>query len=215
MKIVKQSVEILTELDSKKMLRKIEKMGRIAWKSEKRNPDGEDYEKTKAFIRVIMNAKHESVIEHESISFIIITNRAIANEIVRHRIASYTQVSTRYYNHNKKSNGKHMVCIKPLDFKDGTEVFKIWERVMRVAEESYVKLRKHKVKPEDSRGVLPLDLATEIGITMNFRSITHFINLRGDKSAHPQVRELAKMLLIELHSKIDVLFDDLYEKYIK
>jgi len=194
MKIVEQKVEILHVLDREKILKLIEVAGRTAYKSEKRITENS----ASKFVQKIVKLKHLSVLEHISVSFRIITNRAIGNEIVRHRIASYTQESTRYV----KYTGE-LEFIEPMLIR---EDYIVWAELMEEIEKTYHNLIKNKVKPEIARGVLPLDLKTEIVVTMNLRSWLHFIDLRTDTTAHYQIRAVANEIKEIFNTTIPEIF---------
>ena len=173
MKIIKQNVKLLWVTPNAE--EEIEKAARLCYQS-KVNPDTRD-----RFIRGLIKSGYESVIEHASASFLITTNRAIANEIVRHRLASYSQISTRYVAYRNKIS-----VIQPYGL--NTKNYHLWVLATEKAEETYKKLLKNGEKPEIARDVLPLCLATQLTTTANFREWRHFIKLRTSKKAHPQIR---------------------------
>ena len=109
MNIIEPGFEVLDDLDGRRMLRKIEAAGRICYKSEENITDGS----AEIFVRSILKNGHESVIEHEKISVRVVCDRGVSHEIVRHRIASYSQESTRYCNYSKEKFGKELTFIKP------------------------------------------------------------------------------------------------------
>lgn len=188
MRIGKQKVELLFPQSYEELTEKIEIAGRVCYQSE---PKG-DPEK---FIRMIIKRGHESVLEHGSLTFKVRTNRAIANEIVRHRLASYSQESTRYV---KYDDIEFIPCNNQVqkDFYQDVE----W---------LYKKLIDRKLKPEEARDILPNATATSLVMTMNFRELRHFLRLRLDKAAHPQIRELAGMILEVLKEKYPVFVEDI------
>ena len=205
MKIINQSHEILTDyiFTSEgviQMLKNIEKAGRTAYKSEGKTTDLS----FRRFVRMIIDRGHESVLEHESISVKLTTNRAIANELVRHRLASYTQESTRYVNYGKKGEIRFIMPIlkNKLDKVNFIMLFK-------QAEKNYNSLIEIGLKPEIARDILPLATATEIVITANLREWRHIFKLRIHKTAHPQMRELMKMVLSDFKKYIPIIFDDI------
>lgn len=110
MRVIRAGYEILDEIDGDEILRKIEKIGRVCYKSE----DKITGQSSERFVQNIIKSGHESVIEHEKISVRIICDRGVSHEIVRHRIASYSQESTRYCNYYKDKFGKELTVIKPL-----------------------------------------------------------------------------------------------------
>ena len=191
MRIGKQKVELLNPQSYEELTEKIEIAGRVCYQSE---PKG-DPEK---FIRMIIKRGHESVLEHGSLTFKLRTNRAIANEIVRHRLASYSQESTRYVKYDD-------IEFIPGDRLGGSYA----EDMMTRIEEAYIFLIGQEFKPEEARDILPNATATTLVMTMNFRELRHFLKLRLDKAAHPQIRELAGMILEILKEKYPVFVEDI------
>ncbi|MCD6255299.1 MAG: FAD-dependent thymidylate synthase [Deltaproteobacteria bacterium] len=205
MKIIRPYFIIEDSIDGEEILRRIERAGRTAYKSEhKITPDS-----AKKFVKMILDLGHESVIEHEKVTVRVICDRGISHEIVRHRIASYTQESTRFCNYSKGRFGNEITVIKPCFWDDGSKEYKIWRDAMENAERAYMELIKLGAKPEEARSVLPNSLKTEIVITMNLREWRHFFKLRTSKRAHPQMREVATSLLQAFKEKIPVIFDDI------
>lgn len=191
MRIGKQKVELLNPQSYEELTEKIEIAGRVCYQSE---PKG-DPEK---FIRMIIKRGHESVLEHGSLTFKLRTNRAIANEIVRHRLASYSQESTRYVKYDD------IEFIPGEKLKDPN-----LENLLLSAELAYKLLLTTDFKPEEARDILPNATATTLVMTMNFRELRHFLKLRLDKAAHPQIRELAGMILDILKEKYPVFVEDI------
>ncbi len=205
MKIIRPYFIIEDSIDGEEILRRIERAGRTAYKSEhKITPDS-----AKKFVKMILDLGHESVIEHEKVTVRVICDRGISHEIVRHRIASYTQESTRFCNYSKGRFGSEITVIKPCFWDDGSKEYKIWRDAMENAERAYMELIKLGAKPEEARSVLPNSLKTEIVITMNLREWRHFFKLRTSKRAHPQMREVATSLLQAFKERIPVIFDDI------
>lgn len=191
MRIGKQTVELLNPQGYEELTEKIEIAGRVCYQSE---PKG-DPEK---FIRMIIKRGHESVLEHGSLTFKVRTNRAIANEIVRHRLASYSQESTRYVKYDD------IEFIPGEKLKDPN-----LENLLLSAELAYKLLLTTDFRPEEARDILPNCTATTLVMTMNFRELRHFLKLRLDKAAHPQIRELAGMMLEILKDKYPVFVEDI------
>ena len=191
MRIGKQKVELLNPQSYEELTEKIEIAGRVCYQSE---PKG-DPEK---FIRMIIKRGHESVLEHGSLTFKVRTNRAIANEIVRHRLASYSQESTRYVKYDD-------IEFIPGDRFEGSFAEDMLIRI----EYTYQILIAKGLKPEEARDILPNCTATTLVMTMNFRELRHFLKLRLDKAAHPQIRELAGMILEILKEKYPVFVEDI------
>ena len=210
----KPSHTILTPLDSAAILARLEKAGRTCYKSEGRIKDGS----AETFIGAILQRGHESVIEHESISVRFICDRGVSHELVRHRIASYSQSSTRYCDYNKGQvefiipswslipEGEY-AGIDSMPLLSGSDA--IWFTAVWICENNYKRLRLLGWKPEQARSVLPNSLKTEIVMTANLREWRHFFKLRTARAAHPQMRELVAPLLVELQGVLPVIFDSI------
>ena len=204
MKVIKPYIEILDEIDGNAILRRLEIIGRVCYKSE----DKIMKESAQKFIGNIINSGHESVIEHEKISVRIICDRGVTHEIVRHRIASYSQESTRYCNYNKEKFGKELTFIKPCFWDEDDYLYKIWLNNMQEVEKCYNSMIETGASPQEARSVLPNSLKTEIIVTMNLREWRHFFKLRTAERAHPQMREVACQILREFQERIPILFDE-------
>ena len=208
MKIIKPGIELVCAPDYGAMLKKIERIGRICYKSENKIKDGS----AEDFIRGIIKRGHESVIEHESISVIVTCDRGVSHEIVRHRIASYSQESTRYCNYSGDKFGKEITVIEPCFLVPGTEGYAYWKHGCEKAEEAYFNMLNWGCTPQEARDVLPTSLKTEIAMTYNLREWRHFIRLRSGFAAHPHIREVTKMILKAFAQRYPVFFDDLVEE---
>ena len=214
MMIQKPAVEVLRADRYEEMLRRIERIGRVCYKSEDKIEDGS----AEKFIRGIIRRGHESVIEHESLTVKFICDRGVTHEIVRHRIASYSQESTRYSNYGKEKFGSQITCIDlatgfqyDLDSETDRKKYDVWRRAMENAEASYFQMIELGATPQEARSVLPNSLKTELVVTMNLREWRHFFRLRADAAAHPQCREVARMLLERFAGDYPVFFADLLE----
>ena len=205
MKIVEPSFEILDEINGSKMIKNIEKYGRVCYKSEANITE----DSAQRFVANIIKSGHESVIEHEKVSVRIICDRGVTHEIVRHRIASYSQESTRYCNYCNEKFGKELTVIKPVFCEEVSEEYNIWLESMQKMENAYNLLIEKGVKPQEARSILPNSLKTEIIVTMNLREWRHFFKLRTSVKAHPQMREVACAILDEFKNRIPVVFDDI------
>lgn len=167
------------------------------------------------FVKMLLSNQHESVIEHVSASFMIVCDRGVSHEIVRHRLSSFSQESTRYCDYTKPEEcvGGAVVskikCIRPPGLDD--ESFKVWQEAMENAELSYKALRALGIKPEIARSVLPTGLKTQLSWTANAREWRHIMKLRTSKQAHPQMRRIALMILEGLFHWCPVLFEDIVE----
>jgi thymidylate synthase (FAD) len=232
MKIVKPSVELIHHTPNPE--RVIERCGRACYQSQHKikvcercegtgdavmgtvtlrggcsscDGTGTDISSAIAFIEMIKKNGHESVLEHASAGFSIITDRGVTHEIVRHRLASYSQESTRYCDYsNDRFNGE-LAFIKPPGL-DGVRSAD-WEIAVAQAAAVYKRLRADSVPPQIARSVLPNSLKSEICMTANFREWRHFLRLRTSPKAHPQMREIAEMIRAELLRISKVCFEDI------
>lgn len=205
MRVISPSFDILDSVDGVAILRKIELAGRVCYKSEAKITQDSAF----AFVQHILNDGHESVLEHEKITVRIICDRGVSHEIVRHRIASYSQESTRYCNYSLDKYQNELTFIRPFFWNDDPEKYLIWENAMKAAENSYLTLIALGATPQEARSVLPNSLKTEIVVTMNMREWRHFFKLRTSPAAHPQMREIAKLVLSDFQKRIPVIFDDI------
>lgn len=205
MKIVEPKYEIIDKINGNEILKKIELFGRVCYKSEELITDGS----AEKFVNMILKNGHESVLEHEKISVRFICDRGVTHEIVRHRIASYSQESTRYCNYCKDKFGNELTFIKPLFWNEKTEEFALWKGAMENVEKVYFEMISLGASPQEARSILPNSLKTEIIVTMNLREWRHFFKLRTGKKAHPQMREITIPLLNEMKEKIPIVFDDI------
>lgn len=210
---VQPGIEIISNNSYDEMVKKIELIGRVCYKSEDNMTDDSAY----TFIGNIIKRGHESVIEHETISIRVICDRGVTHEIVRHRIASYSQESTRYCNYSKDKFQNQISVIDistgfnyDLNDKTDLEKYNVWEEAMMAAEKYYFHLLELGATPQEARSVLPNSLKSEIVITMNLRSWRNFLRLRTSKAAHPQIREIADEILQKFSSEFPVFFSDLY-----
>lgn len=199
MKIIEQSFQIVSLPDG--LLQTIESAGRTCYKSEdKTTPDS-----APKFVKMIINRGHHAMIEFGDIIVRFITNRGVSHELVRHRLCSFAQESTRFV----KYDGV-MEFIRPVWWNESTENQQmIWFMAMEQAESFYKDLLHIGWKAQQAREVLPNSLKTEIVIKANIREWRHIFSLRAAKEAHPQMRELMRPLLIELKERVPVVFDDL------
>jgi thymidylate synthase (FAD) len=205
MNIIESSVSVLDAINGVEVLKKLESAGRLCYKSEQ-NITEDSY---KTFIKNIIARGHLSVLEHESITFKFVCDRAVSHELVRHRIASYSQESQRYCNYSK--NG--IEFIRPSTFPlwdDFRQV--VWEMHMAQSERTYNKMIEAGCKPEEARSVLPNSTKTEIICTMNLRELRHVFALRTSIYAHPDIRKLFTELLSILKKAVPIVFDDIEVK---
>lgn len=200
--VIKPSVEIDSNYKSgSEIIRNIEKYGRVCYKSEGKAKENS----AENFVRSAVKRGHFSIIEHEKITARIICDRGVSHEIVRHRVGSYSQESTRYCDYSKDGA---MQVVEPFFFAGNRDRYENWLVAMRNTENVYKNLRKLGATPEEARSVLPNSLKTEMIVTYNLREWRHFFYLRGGKGSHPQIRQIAIMLLEKMKEYIPVIFDD-------
>lgn len=207
MKIINPSFEILDTIVPETIIKNIESYARVCYKSE--NASTED--SADRFLRRLIKSGHESVIEHEKITVKIICDRGVTHEIVRHRIASYSQESTRYCNYAQDKFGKELTFIKPCFWDNDSEAFNIWREQMEIVEKNYINMIEIGASPEQARSILPNSLKTEIVVTMNLREWRHFFKLRTSKRAHPQMREIAIPIFEKMCKLLPAIFDDIQQ----
>jgi thymidylate synthase (FAD) len=201
MKIIEPSFEIVDKLGIH-MLQRIERMARISHRSENAQTD----DSWKKFIEtVVLQHGDWSVVEHANVTVIFRVDRGVTHELVRHRLFSFTQESTRFVNGKKKYNGE-LEFIYPADApKDET----LWERSLCIAEQAYLTLLERGWRPQEARSILPNALAATIAVTGNLRNWRNFFLMRTTKEAHPDIKRVAIPLLKEFKEGIPLLFDDI------
>lgn len=209
MKIIKPDVEFITPIDGATILKRLEQCGRVCYKSEAKITDTS----APAFVAGIIKRGHEAVLEHCSFTVKFICDRGVSHEIVRHRLAAYCQESTRYCNYSKDVFGNEITVIRPSYMRPGMKDFQIWERAMNACEDAYFDMLACGCTPQEARSVLPNSLKTEVVMTADIREWRHFLKLRCSPAAHPQMREVALILLEKVHALIPVCFDDIWEEY--
>lgn len=209
MKIIKAGYEILTPISEGGIqeLRHIEKIARVCYKSE--NLITEDGESAKKMVKMLIDRDHTAMIEHSMLAVKFIVDRGISHELVRHRIASFAQESTRYCNYSKDKFGKEITVIEPCFFSPLSDSYTFWKHAMESAEAHYFSLLDSGATPQEARSVLPNSTKTEITITTNYREWRAFFRLRTAKAAHSQMREVTIPLLKELKEKLPIIFDDI------
>ena len=221
MNIIKPSYKILTPIDGVSELKHIERIGRVCYKSE--GAITEDGESAKKFVAMLIKRGHEAMIEHSILSVKFIVDRGVSHELVRHRIASFAQESTRYVNYSLEKFGNE---INVIDIDGGIKldrsmflnletetidcIIDEWDRAMKDAEEHYLNMIKLGATPQIARSVLPNSTKTEITITANYREWRNFFKLRTDKNTvHPSMLEITIPLLEELKEKLPIIFGDI------
>ena len=208
MKIINAGFQILSNINGMEMLKNIEYIARTCYKSEYMMTDLSAVK----MVESLINREHEAMLEHQSISVKFIVDRGVSHELVRHRMASYAQESTRYCNYSKDKFGNEITVIKPCFLDEDTENYRIWKGSCEAAEKAYFAMLDNDATPQEARSVLPNSLKTEICMTANLREWRHFFKLRAlgiTGKPHPQMLEVTVPLLAELKGLIPVVFDDL------
>lgn len=235
MKLIKPKVEILDRLDERAIVGRIATVARTCYKSEGMRTADKDY----ALVKRLIDSKHDAMLEFVDVTVKFTTDRAIANELVRHRLASFAQESTRYCNYSKDKFGGELTFVIPswlnipegdYSYWDGDWVdmnkLKIqlpadekatssWLFAMNHADTTYRILTNKGWTAEKARTVLPLSTKTEINMKANLREWRHFFKLRCHHTAHPDIRALALDLLKQMHERTPIVFDDLYKEFIE
>ncbi len=205
MDIIKPRIDFITPINGSVILKRLEECGRVCYKSEDKITENS----APGFVAGIIKRGHEAVLEHCSFTVKFTCDRGVSHEIVRHRMASYCQESTRYCNYSRGGFDSQITVIKPLYLNEGTYAYGEWEAACKRAEEAYYNLLNSEQSPQEARAVLPNSLNTPVVMTANIREWRHFLKLRTSKAAHPQMREVATQLLTELQRLIPVCFDDI------
>ena len=236
--IIKPHYDILTPISEGGIeeLQKIELAARTCYKSEdKISPDGES---AKKLVKALIKSGHEAMLEHGSLSVRFTCDRGVSHELVRHRIASYAQESTRWIRYDKEKFGGTITVIEPCFYNDISDEDKeairnwvdnadeksmneagsgplgwryaAWYAACTTADMAYLDMLNNGATPQEARAVLPNSLKTEVVMTANYREWRNVFRLRCASDAHPQIRELMIPLCQELQERIPILFDDCY-----
>lgn len=208
MKAIKPYTQIYLDFDGQKMIEKIEAVARTCYKSEGKIKEGS----AEKMVKSLVNSGHFAMIEHASVTVKFVCDRGVSHELVRHRLASFAQESTRYCNYSKNDFGSEITFIIPEYISYGSEGFKIWKEQMKSAEKTYFDLLNFGLSPQEARAVLPNSTKTEIIMTANLREWLHFFKLRVEGTtgtSHPQMLEVAVPLLQDMQKLIPVIFDDI------
>lgn len=225
MKLIRPYYEIITpineDMEVKKIIKTIEKVARTCYKSEDKITE----DSAEKMIKMLISRGHEAMIEFGDIIVKFVCDRGVSHEIVRHRLGSYAQESTRYCNYSKDKFGNQITFIIPCwindeqidlvqkmnenNFMEVYETTKAWYSSLNASEQAYNLLIKLGWQPQEARSVLPNALKTEINVKYNIREWRHFFKQRCSTAAHPQMRELTIPLLNDFKLKIPILFDDI------
>ena len=214
MQVIKSNVEIITPITND-LLKLIEIAGRTCYKSEDRITD----DSAEGFVQRMIKSNHGAMLEHAHVSLRITCDRGVTHEIVRHRVASYAQESTRYCNYSQDKFGNQITYIDPVPgFTIENKAYSVeqleaimaeWIAACEDAERHYLRLIELGCSPQMARGVLNNATKTEIVVTMNIREWRYFISLRHSAAAHPQMREVADEVLRIFHEELPIVVADI------
>lgn len=208
MQAIKPYTQIYKDFDGQKLLQKIEQVARTCYKSEGKIQEGS----AAKLVAGLIKSGHEAMLEHASVTVKFVVDRGISHELVRHRLASFAQESTRYCNYSKDDFGSEITFIIPDYLEYKSEGWNIWKESMKQAEDAYFKMLDFGLSPQQARAVLPNSLKTEVVMTANLREWRHFFKLRAlgtTGKPHPQMLEVTVPLLEDMKNLIPVVFDDL------
>ena len=208
MRVINAGYEIISDLNGAEILKHIERCARVCYKSEDRITD----DSAEKMVAALIRSGHEAMLEHYSFTVKFICDRGIANELVRHRIASFAQESSRYCCYAKDKFGKELTFINPCFWEPDSDNYARWFHEMDEAEKTYLAMIEDGATPEQARDILPMSIKTEIVMTANIREWRHFFKLRAEGvtgKPHPQMLEITIPFLKELKQKIPVVFDDI------
>lgn len=207
MKIIEPSFQIVNpkdQIEGIEMLRKIEAMARISHRSEEKQTE----DSWQRFIKaVVLEHGDWSVVEHASATVIFRTDRGITHELVRHRVSSFTQESTRFVS-GRKSYPEGLEFIRPQNLPEG-EAYWHFEQSVSLAEQAYLSMLDLGVRPQEARSVLPNCLASTIAVTANLRNWRYIFLARVTKEAHPDMKRIMVPVLQQFRERIPIIFDDI------
>ena len=234
MKLIKPYTEILTPVNTVEVYKTIEKVARTCYKSEDKITDTS----AERMVKSLIKSGHEAMIEFFDITVKFVTDRGVSHEIVRHRLGSFAQESSRFCNYSKDKFGNELTFIIPsqlnkeelieefgdiekLEYHKDIDKFQSSEwsdaanflQSIAWCESNYLTLLDNGWKPQQARAVLPSALKTEINVKFNLREWRHFLNLRCHHTAHPDIRVLSLELLTKFYNLLPIVFEDLYTKY--
>ena len=211
MRLIKPYAEIYKDFDGEEMLKKIERVARTCYKSEGKIKNGS----ARKMVAGLIKSGHDAMLEHASVTVKFVVDRGISHELVRHRMASFAQESTRYCNYIKDDFGSEITFIIPKYLDGESAAYDAWKDTMKYCEDAYFKLLDIGLTPQEARAVLPNSTKTEVVMTANLREWRHFFKLRAlgtTGKPHPQMLEVTIPLLEDFKRAIPVVFDDLIVK---
>ena len=210
-KLIEPSVEIVSDIDGDKILKQIERCARNCYKSE--GNISEDTSSAVKMISKLIELNHTAMIEFADIVVNLHCDVGVYKDLTRHRHCSFSIESTRYCNYSKGKFGNELTFIKPCNMDETKGIYHTWLRTMKDVENAYMQMAELGELPDQLRMILPHSTAASVMMKAKIREWRHIFQLRCAKQAHPSVRQIMLMTLKEFHSKVPVLFDDLYEQF--
>ncbi len=181
----------------------IEQIARTCYKSEEYTTQGS----AEKLVEKLVGSGHHAMLEHASATVRFICSRGVSHELVRHRLASFAQESTRFCNYAKDRFNNQITVIEPAYVREkSSEIYVAWKAAMKTAESCYLWMLDHGVAPQQARGCLPIDLKTEVVVTANLREWMHIFKLRTSPAAHPEMVRLMRPLANNFGWILPVLF---------
>ena len=213
MKIVPQSHAIITPVHLDRdavaqLYQQIETAGRTCYKSQLAITE----DSARQFVKKLTENRHEAMLEHASVTIRFVTSRAVSHELVRHRMASFAQLSQRYVNYSKDKFGHTIPFVRPVNITPGSPADELFLQTCQSCEDAYFALLESGCPPEDARSVLPNATATEIVVTANLREWRHILSLRAAGTTgkpHPDMRALMLPILDEFRAMMPEIFGDI------
>lgn len=206
MRVINQSYLIRGDIANTAVLHNIADAARVCYRTESGSSD-------EALVARLIKSQHEAMLEHSYMTVYFTTDRAVANELVRHRLASFAQESTRYCNYSKEKFDHEVTFIAPIGLAPLSPEFNSWAASCMEAEREYFEMLRKGATTEEARDVLPLSTSTRIVVTANIREWRHILALRAagvTGKPHPKMKALMKPLLEELAKAQPVLFGDIH-----
>lgn len=210
MKIIEPSFKIEYCPAERFVMHQLEQAARTCYKSE----DKAGSDSARKLLSRIIRLGHDSVLEHIAVTVRIVCDRGVTHELVRHRMCSFSQESTRYANYAQDKFGREITVIRPFFWNQDDARYAIWLAAMQSCEDAYLRLVDAGASPQEARSVLPNSLKTEIVTTANIREWRHIFKLRCDKAAHPQMRQVMVPMLAALAERLPVLFGDIHDMFV-
>ena len=181
----------------------IEKCGRVCYQSSSKDPGSAE-----KLISALIKSGHESVLEHASATYILThVSRSLTHQLVRHRLASYSQMSQRYCLENQ------FEYVIPKTIKSNPEALEKYQELMIQIQKAYDSMTASGIPKEDARYVLPNAACTQIAVTANFREWRTIFKLRCEKHAQWEIRNLMTEILEDLHRIAPAVFEDLWKEH--